>query len=290
MSFRISRAALAALTVAGLLGFGSTSAFAEEVDPEAAVSMRVTAYSLPSLAPGQTYPNANVVSVDPVSGVLPANAGTIIFTISGPATVGTTALYSVSPNGSRNLTGCGERGTQTITCTGGTPWQTSGGNYNHIRVPLVIDSDALPGDIVTVTSELVTQAAYPNSNPQKSDTGSGSIPLTAPSIDPSGKLNSTPTITGSGVPEGATVGVSVAGRPAEVVPVGPDGTWTLTITDPLPHGVSTVSAVQYRNGFTSPTATGSITVDAIPPGEPTLDLPTDGSLLGYKHSDVFGNR
>lgn len=274
-SSRTTTLVAACLGALALAGVGAAPAqAADDDDPQAAVNMSVTASGLgTNLVAGTTYNDTNVVSVDPVSGVLPAGAGTMTFTLTGPAVFGTATPYSISPNGRRSLGGCTGAGTQQLICTNGVPWQTSGGNYNHIRVPFAIDAAALPGDVVTLTSELTTRAGYPNSNPSPVDTSTGSIPLTAATITTAGVTGPTPTITGTGVAADATVDVSVAGRPPQTVAVQPDGSWSLAVTDPLPDGAATITAVQRRNGLVAPAATGSITVDAVPPASPTIDDP-----------------
>ncbi|MDR2973689.1 MAG: Ig-like domain-containing protein, partial [Propionibacteriaceae bacterium] len=100
--------------------------------------------------------------------------------------------------------------------------------------------------------------------------------------------DSTPTITGTGVP-GDTVEVSVDGTPIGKVTVQPDGTWTLTPTTPLTDGPHTITATQTDPaGNTSGPATAPITVDSTPPAAPVITSPADGSTTNDTTPTITG--
>ena len=93
--------------------------------------------------------------------------------------------------------------------------------------------------------------------------------------------DSTPTVTGTGVP-GSTVTVSVDGTEiADDVLVDDDGNWSLPLTAPLPDGDHTVTATQTDGaGNESPEATTTFTVDATAPAAPAITAPANGSTTG----------
>ncbi|WIE64311.1 Ig-like domain-containing protein [Curtobacterium sp. MCLR17_036] len=249
---------------------------------------------------------------------IPSRTLDIHWTIDGPATFPTSPRpYSVANSGTANVANCTFTSPKQTDCIGANPQSmgTGGANYNHIRVPVRVDDTALPGDVVSVHGYFEPNAAtdYVNSNPLTSSTWKITIPLTAAVIDaPNSPVGPTPTVTGTGVP-GGTVDVTVGDRSPVEVPVGDDGTWSLPVTEALPHGPVTVTAVQQRNGFTAEPATATLDVDAVAPEAPIVDDPgtltdptgpitgraepgttiivrdADGTELGRGETDVDGD-
>ncbi len=213
---------------------------------------------------------------------IPSRTLDVHWTLDGPATFPTSPRpYSVANSGTANVTNCTFTSPKQTDCIGANPQSmgTGGANFNHMRVPVRIDESALPGDVVTVHGWFEPNAAtdYVNADPRTSSTWKVTIPLTAAVIDtPDATVGPTPTVTGSGVP-GGTIDVTVGDQPSVEVPVGDDGTWSFPVTEALPHGPATVTAVQHRNGFTAEPATATLDVDAIAPEAPTVDDP--GTLI-----------
>jgi hypothetical protein len=89
--------------------------------------------------------------------------------------------------------------------------------------------------------------------------------ITSPA--PSSIINdNTPVVTGTGEP-GATITVTDGnGNTLCTVVVPVSGTWSCTITTPLPEGTNTLNVTQTDpSGNTSPTTSVTITIDTIPP-------------------------
>ena len=279
LAARVLTVGAAAVVLAA--AFSGAPANAADPDPDATdvtVAVEGTGSNV-AVAPGQAVTNLNVVNLRVPGGPsVRAGSGTMTFTVTGPAVTGTRVPFSVSGNGTRNLAGCTGVGTTTVVCTNGNPWDMapgSGTQYNHIRLPVQVSADALPGDVITIRSALELNSTYNNLNPDPTGISTATIPVPAASVTSSGTVGPTPTITGTGIvgAPGTTVSVAVAGRAAVTVPVAADGTWSLPVTEALPDGPASISVVQQRNGFSGPTATGSVTVDATAPAAPDADEP-----------------
>jgi hypothetical protein len=232
--------------------------------------------------PGQRF-ETSIFNVKNSSGfTIPSRSLDFHWTITGPATFTPgRPPFSVANSGTANVANCTFTSPTQTDCLGANPQplNTGGANYNHIRVPIVVDASALPGDVVTVHGSFAPNAAtdYVNSSEQTTSTWKVTIPLTAAVIDePTAPVGPKPTITGQGVP-GGTVDVTVGDRAPVNVPVGDDGTWSLPVTEALSDGAVTVTAVQHRNGFTAEPTTATLDVDATAPGVPTVDDP--GTLV-----------
>jgi hypothetical protein len=227
---------------------------------------------------GQLF-ETSIFNIKNVSGfTIPARSFDFHWTISGPGTFPRSRPpYSVANSGRANVANCTFPTPTQIDCLAGNPQPlyTGGANYNHIRVPIVVDASALPGDVITVHGSFAPNAAtdYVNSSEQTTSTWKVTIPLTAAVIDePTAAVGPKPTITGQGVP-GGTVDVTVGDRTPVNVPVGDDGTWSLPVTEALSEGSVTVTAVQHRNGFTADPTTATLDVDATAPDVPIVDDP-----------------
>ncbi|MGN7223671.1 Ig-like domain-containing protein [Curtobacterium flaccumfaciens] len=227
---------------------------------------------------GQLF-ETSIFNIKNVSGfTIPARSFDFHWTISGPGTFPRSRPpYSVANSGRANVANCTFPTPTQIDCLAGNPQPlyTGGANYNHIRVPIVVDASALPGDVITVHGSFAPNAAtdYVNSSEQTTSTWKVTIPLTAAVIDePTAAVGPKPTITGQGVP-GGTVDVTVGDRAPVNVPVGDDGTWSLPVTEALSEGSVTVTAVQHRNGFTADPTTATLDVDATAPDVPIVDDP-----------------
>ncbi|HWJ65644.1 MAG TPA: Ig-like domain-containing protein [Nocardioides sp.] len=117
--------------------------------------------------------------------------------------------------------------------------------------------------------------------------------LDAPAItsptDGSTTTDTTPAITGTGVP-GATITVSEGGTVLGTTTVAPDGTWSLTPAVPLAPGAHTISATQVLGDATSapsPEVTFTV-VDETPPDAPVIQSPADGSVTGDSTPTISG--
>lgn len=278
---------LAALAPAPALAATSEMTMAS-ADPAAAPAATPTAVRVDMLfeatgsgitvAPGQVVDTVNVLNMQALAGgaAIPANTATLTVSATGPAVVGASKnLFSVGYGGTYGLGGCTGRGTAVVVCTGGNPFTMQPGgttSFNHVRVPFTVAPDALPGDVITLTSTVTMHDGWENTNPVQSVEWRATVPLTAATLDTTGTVGPTPTLTGHGVP-GGTVDVSVAGRPAVTAPVGTDGVWRVAIAEPLSDGPAAVVVVQHRNGFTAPATTGSVVVDATAPAAPAVDDP-----------------
>ena len=249
----------------------------EEITPnETQVNLYVVGAEDVVGQPGDSFATSIFNIKNSSSITIPSRTLDIHWSIDGPGTFNGRP-FSVANSGTANVAGCTFTTSTQTDCIGANPqsMNTGGANYNHIRVPVRVDDDALPGDVVTVNGYFEPNAStdYVNSNRQTSSTWKITVPLTAAVIDaPGTAVGPTPTVTGSGVP-GGTIDVTVGDRPAVEVPVGDDGTWSLAVTDPLPHGSVPVTAVQHRNGFTADPATATLDVDAVAPEAPTVDDP-----------------
>ncbi|OII34136.1 hypothetical protein BIV02_17455 [Curtobacterium sp. MMLR14_014] len=229
--------------------------------------------------PGQLF-ETSIFNIKNASGfTIPARSFDFHWTITGPATFPRSRPpYSVANSGRANVAGCTFTATTQTDCLAGNPqplYTGSTNNYNHIRVPIVVDASALPGDVITVHGSFAPNAAtdYVNSSEQTTSTWKVTIPLTAAVIDePTAAVGPKPTITGQGVP-GGTVDVTVGDRAPVNVPVGDDGTWSLPVTEALSDGSVTVTAVQHRNGLTAEPTTATLDVDATAPDVPIVDDP-----------------
>ncbi len=102
------------------------------------------------------------------------------------------------------------------------------------------------------------------------------IDTVAPVVVPTGggsvdTTDSTPAITGSGAPPGASVTVTVAGQTMTTT-VGPDGTWSVIPTNPLPVGANQVVITITDSVGNQGTGTQVVNVAAAPVGAATPDF------------------
>ena len=147
---------------------------------------------------------------------------------------------------------------QTLTTTiavGGTFSVTAATLTNDTHFAFVTVTDAA-GNTGNANQALTVNAIAPT----VTITGGATIQTTDP----------TPTITGSGATPGSTVTITVAGQTMTTT-VGPDGTWSVTPTTPLPAGANPVTVT-----ITDPagnTGTGTQTIN-VTPAPPTTQPPT----------------
>ncbi len=202
----------------------------------------------------------------------------IQWTISGPATFPARLPWAVSNVGTANVVGCTySADRKTNTCVNANPHalNTGGANFSHIRVPFKVDADAMPGDQITLVGSFVPnpESGFENTSTQTSTTLVITVALTAAVInEPSTKVGPTPVIRGRGVP-GGTIDLTVGDQPLVTVPVEDDGTWMFPVTEALPEGPVTVTALQHRNGMTATPTVATLDVDATAPDAPVVDDP-----------------
>src|SRR5580765_6237431 len=101
--------------------------------------------------------------------------------------------------------------------------------------------------------------------------------------------DTTPTITGTGVP-GATLTVNEGASVIGSVTVAGDGTWSLTPTTPLTPGAHAITATQSL-GAAASDATGPRTftiVDNVPPTAPVITVPADNSSTNDNTPTISG--
>jgi len=127
-----------------------------------------------------------------------------------------------------------------------------------------VAAPATPGDYE------YTLVAVNGKSSSASTTFKFSVTLAAPTITTVDQANPSVTVQGTGLP-GAIV--TVTGDVTGTATVAADGTWSLPATD-LAIGSYKVSASQAYNGFTSPTANGSITVRPATPAITSIDPDT----------------
>ncbi|MCY1696367.1 Ig-like domain-containing protein [Curtobacterium sp. SL109] len=202
----------------------------------------------------------------------------IQWTITGPATFPARLPWAVSNVGTANVVGCTySADRKTNTCVNANPHalSTGGANFAHIRVPFKVDADAMPGDQITLVGSFVPnpESGFENTSTQTSTTLVITVALTAAVInEPSTKVGPTPVIRGRGVP-GGTIDLTVGDQPLVTVPVEDDGTWMFPVTEALPEGPVTVTALQHRNGMTATPTVATLDVDATAPDAPVVDDP-----------------
>jgi len=121
------------------------------------------------------------------------------------------------------------------------------------------------------------------------DTTAPEAPVITSPADGDVTNEATPDITGTGEP-GATVNVSVDDTLIGTTTVNPDGSWTLTPTEPLADGPHTVEATQTDEaGNESPASTPvDFTVDTTAPDAPVITSPADGDLTDDATPDITG--
>jgi hypothetical protein len=101
--------------------------------------------------------------------------------------------------------------------------------------------------------------------------------------------DTTPTITGTGVP-GAILTVKEGGTVIGTAVVAADGSWSLTPSSPLPLGSHTVTAEQsLGSAGSAPSAPTTFSiVDITPPAAPVITAPADGSVTNDNTPLVTG--
>ncbi|WP_121348946.1 Ig-like domain-containing protein, partial [Pseudomonas aeruginosa] len=217
-----------------------------------------------SFTPGSQLPDGTVVNVvarDAAGNSSPATS----ITVDGVAP----SAPVVEPSNGSELSGTAEPGSSvTLTDGNGNPigQTTADANGNWSFTP----STPLPdGTVVNV----VARDAAGNSSPPASVTVDAVAPAT-PTVDPS---NGT-TLSGTAEP-GATVTLTDGnGNPIGQVTADGSGNWTFTPSTPLPNGtVVNATATDPSGNASSP---ASVTVDAIAPATPTVNLSNGSSLSG----------
>ncbi|WP_121379227.1 Ig-like domain-containing protein [Pseudomonas aeruginosa] len=217
-----------------------------------------------SFTPGSQLPDGTVVNVvarDAAGNSSPATS----ITVDGVAP----SAPVVEPSNGSELSGTAEPGSSvTLTDGNGNPigQTTADANGNWSFTP----STPLPdGTVVNV----VARDAAGNSSPPASVTVDAVAPAT-PTVDPS---NGT-TFSGTAEP-GATVTLTDGnGNPIGQVTADGSGNWTFTPSTPLPNGtVVNATATDPSGNASSP---ASVTVDAVAPATPTVNLSNGSSLSG----------
>ncbi|WP_121381122.1 Ig-like domain-containing protein [Pseudomonas aeruginosa] len=217
-----------------------------------------------SFTPGSQLPDGTVVNVvarDAAGNSSPATS----ITVDGVAP----SAPVVEPSNGSELSGTAEPGSSvTLTDGNGNPigQTTADGSGNWSFTP----STPLPdGTVVNV----VARDAAGNSSPPASVTVDAVAPAT-PTVDPS---NGT-TLSGTAEP-GATVTLTDGnGNPIGQVTADGSGNWTFTPSTPLPNGtVVNATATDPSGNASSP---ASVTVDAVAPATPTVNLSNGSSLSG----------
>ncbi|WP_414450732.1 Ig-like domain-containing protein [Burkholderia sp. 22PA0099] len=124
------------------------------------------------------------------------------------------------------------------------------------------------------------------------DTVTGNVGPHAGAIDPAGLTNDPcPVLSGHG-DVGAIIHVRVDGEEVGTAEVGPDGTWTYQLAQPLPEGQCSLSVRASNSaGQSVPSKAYKIEVDVTPPSSPVIDhvsLDSPATLSGHAepHSTV----
>ncbi|MGU3857729.1 Ig-like domain-containing protein [Pseudomonas aeruginosa] len=217
-----------------------------------------------SFTPGSQLPDGTVVNVvarDAAGNSSPATS----ITVDGVAP----SAPVVEPSNGSELSGTAEPGSSvTLTDGNGNPigQTTADANGNWSFTP----STPLPdGTVVNV----VARDAAGNSSPPASVTVDAVAPAT-PTVDPS---NGT-TLSGTAEPGSSVTLTDGNGNPIGQVTADGSGNWTFTPSTPLPNGtVVNATATDPSGNASSP---ASVTVDAIAPATPTVNLSNGSSLSG----------
>jgi hypothetical protein len=219
-------------------------------------------------------------------------------TITAPVIL-TPADGSTTTNPSPTVTGYGVPGTTVIVSVDGTPIGSAvvsdDGTWSvQTRSPLPNGRHTVTAQSVDPSGRTspVTQNTFTvTAAPTPPDTTAPDAPVITSPTTGSTTSNPTPTITGTGEP-GATVTVSLDGKPIGSTVVKPDGTWSFTPTSPLPQGAHTVTVTQTDpSGNTSPSSSVDFTVSppvSTKPGAPVITGPSNGSTTGTATPTITG--